>query len=227
MDTLCIWDFHGTIEIGTIFILTEIANTLLRENGSDKQYTPAEFATIPSFSWNTFFQNHFSNLGPDIVTAIAQNAYNEDKFGYLLEKYSQANEGALHVLQHVKSNGGKNVVVSHSRQDKLGFYIDHIGAGQYVDEYYGVDDGSISSREDVVQRKTSVIRGIHDRHKHLHCLAIGDAEMDFRAAMLAGVKKFFWLIHVNNKGAKQQRFKDVPSEKLRFILRLEELLLYI
>lgn len=223
MNNLFIWDFHGTLEMGTIFVLTEIANTLLQEAGSSARYTPAQFATIPSFSWNTFFKGHLPFLSQDAIDGLAKSAYDEHRFGGLMEKYSRANDGALEVMRCIKNNSGVNIVVSHSRQDKLGYYIDHIGLAGVVNEYYGVDDGTITSRDDVVLRKQKIISSIFERFPHLRHYAVGDAEMDYLSATAAGVDTFFWLIHINNKGAKQLRFKDVPQDKLRFILKLSEI----
>lgn len=223
MNNLFIWDFHGTLEVGTIFVLTEIANTLLQEAGSSEKYTPAQFATIPSFSWNTFFREHLPLLSQSDVEKIAKSAYDEKRFGSLMEKYSRANDDALEVMRCIKNNSGINVVVSHSRQDKLGYYIDHIGLTDVVTEYYGVDDGTITSRDDVVLKKQKIISSVFRRFPHLKHYAVGDAEMDYLSATAAGADTFFWLIHVNNKGAKQLRFKDVPEDTLRFILRLSEI----
>lgn len=219
-----VWDFHGTLEVGTLFILTEIANTLLKENGSAKQYTPAELASIPSFSWDTFFQRHLPYLSFQKTQAIARNAYDESRFAPLMRKYSQPNIGAEAVLQKVKDLGGINIVVSHSRQDKLGCYIKQVGLHHLVDSYYGIDDGSIASREDVLKKKTVVIREILDRHSDYHSYAVGDADMDFNAARSAGVDFFYWLLPINNKGAKQELYKGITSQKLKFILQLEEIL---
>lgn len=218
-----IWDFHGTLETGTLFILTEIANTLLKENGSTKQYTPAEFASIPSFSWDTFFQKHFPHLSVNETQAIAQSAYDEKKFAPLMEKYSRPNIGAEAVLQKIKSGGGVNIVVSHSRQDKLGYYIDQTRLSHLIDDYYGIDDGSITSREDVLKKKTAVIREILDQHNGSRSHAVGDADMDFNAARSADVDMFYWLLPTNNKEAKQGLYKGISSQKLKFIIQLEEI----
>ncbi len=219
-----IWDFHGTLETGTLFIITEIANTLLQENGSNKQYTPAEFANIPSFSWDTFFQKHYPNLSIKDVQAIAQNAYDEKKFASLIKKYSYPNAGAEAVLRFIKSNKGVNIVVSHSRQDKLGYYINQIGLNHFIDEYYGIDDGTIMSQEDVLKKKTTIIREVLNKYKNFYSYAIGDADMDFNAARSAGVDVFYWLLPVNNKGMKQELYKGISSQKLKFIIQLEEIL---
>ena len=117
-----------------------------------------------------------------------------------------------------------NIVVSHSRQDKLGYYIDQIRLSHLIDDYYGIDDGTITSREDVLKKKTAVIREILDQHGDSRSCAVGDADMDFNAARSAGVDMFYWLLPANNKGTKQELYKGISSQKLKFIIQLEEIL---
>lgn len=218
-----IWDFHGTLETGTVFILTEIANKLLEENGSTQRYTPDEFAGIPSFSWNTFFRKHFPDCSQEEVNTIAREAYNENRFAYLMDKYSQPRPGALSVLQAVKASGGVNVVVSHSRQDKLEYYLSHVGLIHVINEYYGVDDGTVASWEDVLKKKVLVIKKILAQHSSAHSYGVGDSDTDFYAAQSSGIDYFYWLLPANNKVRKEQLHKDVPSDRLKFLLELEEI----
>lgn len=219
-----IWDFHGTLETGTLFILTEIANILLGEHGSNARYTPAEFATIPSFSWETFFSSHFKNLSQKEIDLIANSAYDEQRFDYLIQKHSKASLNAKTVLKFVKKNGGKNIVVSHSRQNKLGLYISKVGLSEYIDSYYGIDDGTIKSKQDVLKKKANVISNLLGSSGNSTFYAVGDADMDFAAARSVGVKKFYWLLPINNKGTKQRMYKGVASTKLKFIVDLSEII---
>ncbi|OGZ43455.1 MAG: hypothetical protein A3J55_02805 [Candidatus Ryanbacteria bacterium RIFCSPHIGHO2_02_FULL_45_17b] len=219
-----IWDFHGTLETGTLSILTEIANTLLKENGSNKQYLAAELASIPSFSWNTFFRNHFPNFSEKEIEAIAQQAYDEKRFAPLLEKYSRPNVGAETILQAVRDGGGVNVVVSHSRHDKLGHYINRLGLDRFIDEYYGIDDGTIVSKEDVLKKKTMVMRDILNQYDSYHSYAVGDTDKDFNAARSAGINMFYWLLPTKNNGLEKELYKRMLSQKLKFINQLNEIL---
>lgn len=219
-----VWDFHGTLETGTLYILTEIANTLLEENGSDVRYSPAEFATIPSFSWNTFFSKHFPGLSQRQIDQIAGSAYNEKKFEYLIKKYSRANPNAKTVLKFIKKSGGKNIVISHSRQDKLGAYISNVGLSNYIDLYFGIDDGTIKSKQDVLKKKANVISNLLENSGDLNFYAVGDADMDFDAARSIGVKRFYWLLPITNKGDKQREYNGVASTKLKFIVDLKEII---
>lgn len=218
-----IWDFHGTLETGTVSILTEIANTLIRENGGLKEHTPTEFARIPNFSWNTFFQEHLPHYSKDEIDAVVQDAYNKNKFGHLMDKYSRPNEGAIEILTHIKSQNGTNIVVSNSRQDKLEYYLTHVGVMPMIDEYYGVDDGSILSRQDVLKRKTETLKRIINERNDTGIYGVGDTDTDFQAAEAAGVDLFFWLLPDNHKKEKLKSNKYALSNKLRFILSLEEI----
>lgn len=218
-----IWDFHGTLETGTLHILTEIANILLKKHGGEKQYTLDEFINIPSFSWNTFFERNLSHLSQKEIYAVAQDAYNEKKFSYLFKKYSQPNSGAEKSLRAVKNAGGVNIVVSHSRQDKLGYYLEHVGLINLVHEYYGVDDGTVASRKDVLSKKTTIIREVLVRHSGAHVHAVGDAGVDFHAAQAANVDVFYWLLP-SDEDTQPHLHADVPKDKLKFILNLEEII---
>lgn len=219
-----LWDFHGTLETGTLFVLTEIANTLFKEYGSDKKYTSDEFAKTPSFSWITFFQTHFPDFSSQRIKTISQSAYDENRFSHLLEKHSRVRPEADKVLQFIKDAGGVNVVVSHSRQDKLAHYIKHVGLDSYVDQYYGIDDGTIMSQQDVLKRKTAKIKEILNQYPDHVSFAVGDTERDFHAARSAGIERFYWIFSLHDTAHEQDLYKNITSNKLRFITNLEEII---
>ena len=98
------------------------------------------------------------------------------------------------------------------------------GLRHLIDDYYGIDDSSIASREDVLKKKTAAIREILDQYNDFRSYAVGDADMDFNAARSAGVDMFYWLLPVNNKGTKQELCKGISSQKLTFIIQLEKIL---
>ena len=217
---LFIWDFHGTLEIGTLDVLTGIANNLLQENGSNKKYSTKEFAELESFSWRTFFASNLPNLDPKQISAIAEEAYNEKRFGKLIEQYSRPNDGTLDLLKRIKEDGGINIIVSNSRQDKLGFYISHIGIEHFIDEYYGMDDGTIKSGQDVLKKKVDTIKSILHAHQGCDVYITGDAEIDFIAARLVPVTGIFWIMPPERQ---KEVGAGISSQQLRCIVSLDEI----
>lgn len=217
---LFIWDFHGTLETGTLDILTGIANTLLQENGANKKYSAQEFAELESFSWRTFFTSNFPNLAPEQISAIAEVAYNEKRFKELIERHSRPNTGTLNLLKRIKEDGGINIIVSNSRQDKLGIYISQIGVEHLVDDYYGVDDGTIKSDQDALKKKVDVIRSILHAHQGYEVYITGDAEMDFIAARLVPVTGIFWIMPPERH---KEVSPNISSQQLRCIVSLNEI----
>ncbi len=219
-----IWDFHGTLETGTLSVITEIANILLKENGSNRQYHTDEIAAMPSFSWRTFFKAHFPKLPPEKIEKISSDAYDEIRFEYLLKKYSKARHNAREMLQFIKDNGGVNFIVSNSKQDKLGNYINHVGLDRVIDGYYGIDDGKISSKQDVLRRKTLKIREVLNRYPKHVSFAIGDSEKDFYSARSADIHKYYWILSEEVNENLIERYKNMSSEKLNFINDLSEII---
>ena len=117
-----------------------------------------------------------------------------------------------------------NVVVSHSRHDKLGHYINRLGLDRFIDEYYGIDDGTIVSKEDVLKKKTMVMRDILNQYDSYHSYAVGDTDKDFNAARSAGINMFYWLLPTKNNGLEKELYKRMLSQKLKFINQLNEIL---
>ncbi len=139
-------------------------------------------------------------------------------FGSLISLYF-----AETVLQAIRDGGGINVVVSHSRQDKLGHYINRLGLAHLIDKYYGIDDGTIVSKEDVLKKKTRAIREILDQYNSYLSCAVGDTDKDFNAARSAGVNMFYWLSPTKNKGLEKELYKSMVLQKLKFIDNLNEI----
>ncbi|MCK4918619.1 MAG: HAD hydrolase-like protein [Candidatus Pacebacteria bacterium] len=218
-----IWDFHGTLETGTIYILTEIANILLKENGSKKQYSPLEISSISGFSWNVFFKSNFPNFSEKKIQNIVESVYNEKKFKTINQKYSKPNNNAKSLLRTIKECGGINIVVSYSRQNKLKKYISQIGLEELIDEYHGVDDNTLKSKQDILKKKSLSIKSILKKYPGYKTYAVGDTGEDFNAARISGIDKFFWLLSKDDKKTKQQLYKNIDSKKLQFIFDLEEI----
>lgn len=219
-----IWDFHDTLETGTLDILTEIANVLLKENGSQKRFTNQEMAALPSFSWKTFFEGHLPNLTEKEIQKVAKAAYDEKRFSYLSRKYSRAKKNAKRVLQDIKKRGHVNIIISNSKHDKLGFYMRHVGIDHLVDEYYGVDDGMIKSKTDVLKKKVAVAKDVLSRYPHHYVYTIGDSESDFNMARALMAKNFFWVLSRSDDGTKEEKYKETKTANLIFIKDLKELM---
>lgn len=215
-----IWDFYGTLEIGTIKVLNEIANILLKQNGSDKIYSLDEFTALPSFSWRIFFKEHFPYFDDNKIESIANEAYNEEIFKDIIQKYSRPNNNALYVLSKIKESGGINVVISNSRQDKLGYYISQIGASSLIDLYFGLDDGNFRSSQDVMKKKTLLIDDIVQKYKNHDTYVVGDTEVDLTAARLNSIKTFYFL----NDSMKSGFGGEIYNDKIKFITDLKEIL---
>ena len=218
-----IWDFHDTLETGTIEILTEIANILLKENGSEKRYTSRELAALPSFSWKTFFKEHLPDLTERQIRKVAEAAYDEKRFSYLSKKYSRARKDAKRILRNIKKHGHINIIISNSKHDKLGLYIKNVGIDHLIDEYYGIDDGTIKSRTDVLKKKVATAKDALSRHPHHHVYAAGDSESDFNMARALMAEKFFWVISGPDGATKGKIYKDAKAANLFFVKDLKEI----
>ncbi len=221
---LYIWDFHDTLETGTLYVITNIANILLQEHGSSTQYLPQELAALPSFSWNTFFQKHFPEKTPAQIAQIAEAAYDSDRFSYLSKKYSTAREHALEVLQRIQQAGGTNVVISHSRHDRLKTYVDMIGITPYISVCYGVDDGTVTSKFDVLLKKTTVAKRLIAEGSYDVVYAVGDSESDFNMARAIQAKTFYWISSAEQHMKRRADFGESTQQSIKFIEDLRQVL---
>jgi phosphoglycolate phosphatase-like HAD superfamily hydrolase len=218
-----IWDFHDTLEDGTIELLAKIANILLKKNGSNKKYTARELASLPSFSWETFFAAHLPHLTKKEIIKVSDSAYDENLFSDLRRKHSCIKAGAKLVLSRIKKNGGVNIIISNSKQDKLGVYLKHIGVDGFIDEYHGIDNGRIRTKKDVLKCKIAAAKSSLLKYKDYDIYAAGDSENDFHMAKAVGAKSFFWILQRFEKNNAQKQYTDMkPMPK--FIKKLTEIL---
>ena len=216
-----IWDFHDTLEVGTLDVITEIANTLLERNGSSKRYSVEKMAALPSFSWETFFASHLPDLSPEQIKNVASSAYDTNKFGHLGLKYSRPRFGAKELLQEIKSLGHINVVISNSRPDNLTTYIEQVGLGDFIDSYIGVDDGKIASKSDVIKRKVAAANQILASYMPDSVYSVGDSESDLQMARAIGADRFFWIGSESSTTLHQEKYKDIANDTITFIHNLE------
>ena len=222
--SLYIWDFHDTLETGTLFIITEIANTILKEHGSIIQYEPNELAALPSFSWNTFFQKHFPEKTSEEISRIAETAYDSDRFAHLSKKHSVAREHALEVLDRIQRAGGTNIVISHSRNDRLKTYIEQIGAMPFIKASYGVDDGTVTSKSDVLLKKTQAAKSVIAEGSYDVVYAVGDSESDFNMARAIQAKIFYWISSAEQQVKRRAEFGQFSHQSLKYVEDLCEIL---
>ena len=93
----------------------------------------------------------------------------------------------------------------------------------YVEGYYGIDDGTVRSPQDVLKKKTAKIREVLDQYKAYESTAVGDNEKDFNAARVAGISGFYWLLSPNRTTPDENLYKGTLPNQLKFIHSLENI----
>lgn len=213
---LFIWDFHNTLETGTLNIITQIANSLLRENGGNKVYTTKEIENFPSFSWETFFKNELPHFTKDEIKKLVCEAYNEKRFGYLNKKYSRPQKHSKEILKFIKAKGDINVVVSNSRNDKLSSYIKNIGLQKYIDFHFGIDDGRILSKDDVIRKKIKTIKIFLKRYKKIfsEIIVISDSfsELEIVEKIKADIFCLFKSLKIKDRIYQNPKYKNYKAK---------------
>ncbi|NQV12093.1 HAD hydrolase-like protein [Candidatus Uhrbacteria bacterium] len=196
MKTLYAWDFHGTLERGTEFVLAAICNILCAEYGVDVKVDGKFIVDHPSFHWRALFDELADGaLSEDQLQEMSTRAYS-DEFFHLNSVHSEPQPGAIDVLQGVVDNGDSNIVVSNSRPELIARYVSVVGLSDYFDAILGIEslDPGIAQKYDVTERKAAEIKEHLASHpgEFDRVVMIGDSHRDIEAGQQVGAITFMF-----------------------------------
>lgn len=223
MPILFLWDFHDTLETGTLEIVCEIANSLLKQYGSTTRFTPQQIATRSKFSWKVFFAQELPHLSSQIIDRMVEEAYDEGRFGYLRAQYSRPQTGAIDILRTIREHGDWSIILSNCRPDILKSYLDQFRMRYLVQRYFGIDDGMIHSEFQATKKKIVIARQFlaHSSISFDEINVIGDSIADHALARAIKAKNFFLLKHSQSNSSSTFRHLVPPVIVLRKLMDLK------
>ena len=194
---LFVWDFHGTLEYGNDYAVTDITNLAMRQRGHDRVMTHQESLMLSGKRWHEYF----SYLLPDVdqkehetlqllCFEISQNQPE------LIAKHIQLTQHADYVLQEITKSSHQQILVSHTQQDALHWYVEQLDLSKYFhsSNIYGVDTHTCKNRS-----KQQVVQTILDHDKFEEIISIGDSPLDASLANLHPKGKSYLYAHPGKK----------------------------
>ncbi len=173
MSVLYVWDFHGTLEEGTIKQAEYVTNKIRRENNLSI-LNKEDLYFLFGEHWLLWFK-----YKEEISNEYAEKMYNSAQKLALntIKTFINPKAYAGEVLKNIKKNNGVNIVVSNTKLEKLYEYTEHTGLTEYFDYFIGNNDINIHE-ERVEDYKYKKVKNYLDNHVFEKIVCIGDQETD-------------------------------------------------
>lgn len=170
-----VWDWNGTIIDDVHTALKAVNDMLLKRNMSP--ITLAQYHSYIDTPIYKFYENIFdlSVVTMDMITKEFDSGYEK----YLKE--NPINDGAFEIMQMIKDNACKQIIVSSSNDDLVNDKSRRFGVAQYMDFVSGSGNSFVGSK---VERAKSVIGNVTNDYKSV--IVIGDTLHDFELSQELG-----------------------------------------
>ncbi|MEE0265543.1 MAG: HAD family hydrolase [Acutalibacteraceae bacterium] len=166
-----VWDWNGTIVDDVNASLLSVNDMLIKRNLT--VITMAQYHEYLDTPIYKFYEHIFdlSKITFDIIQTEFNLGYNK----HIPEK--PLNKGAIRLMQALKSNGIKQVIVSSSNQEIVQNGAEKYGIAEYMDYISGSSDNFVGSK---VERAVGVINRFADDYSKV--VVIGDTLHDCQLA---------------------------------------------
>lgn len=188
------WDFHGTLEQGTEVGFAEILRKLARENNYKTTICLAEVRKLFGISILDYLRHFFPKLSDTEIYELKTQIKDRQNRKHI-EKYVKPAPYVHEVLQKIKAEGHKNIVVSTSSKPHIVRFLEVIDVAKYFDGIFGTDRHAFDKHFDIVKEKSKVVRGFAKKHKIAsgNIIVIGDREGEIEAGIALGAKTYQYI----------------------------------
>lgn len=194
---LVVWDFHGVLEMGNEYAVTEMSNTILSNNGYSKRFTDEQVKKLYGKKWWQYFKyllpeesnNTWMNLQSDCFK------YNTEH-PEIIAKYIILTPGALEVIELIKSKGLDQIIISNTNTESLPLFLKAVGL---IDHFSNDHAFAVDNQINLSQTKNQVLRKYLKNKIYERIIIIGDSLGDMALKSVAGGTTFLYthpgLIH--------------------------------
>lgn len=190
---LFVWDFHGTLEKGNVKALHEILNKVAHKFDIRKQISLTTTVRMYGLSWVDYFQYLHPRGQTDEWLAMKQAATEIQEKEKLVQKYIRPMDHAVEVLDAIKKQGHKNIILSNSQPQWLQKFAVMVGIAQFIDDYIALDaHGESRGATELQQRKSKELVDFCLQKKYSRIIKIGDRESDIEAGKSVGAVTYFF-----------------------------------
>jgi phosphoglycolate phosphatase len=205
-----IWDWNGTL-FDDVWLCVEVLNGVLEKWGKSQ-------TDIESYKQRFGFpvKNYYESLGFDFSVEPFDEIANQ-----FIEEYNRRrpegslHEGAVEILEHIKSRDIKQSILSAYHQELLEDVVNYFGIRDYFEKLVGLNDYYANSK---VHLGRGLIKDLNLEPQQI--LLIGDTIHDFEVANDIGVNCVLLSCGHQNR----QRLAVCGCEVLDSVRQLSELL---
>ena len=169
--THIIWDFNGTV-LDDLDVGIESVNTLLRARGIKELKSREEYRSVFGFPIIKYYEKIGFDFSKESFSTVAVE-WVEQYMSHVPN--AKPNEGVVEMLEEIKKNGAKNILISATELNMLKKQLSMLGVSHLFDEVYGLDNIH-------AQNKVEIAREWRRNNPNAKAIFVGDTDHDFESA---------------------------------------------
>jgi len=188
---LYVFDFHGTLAKGNEHAVVESTNLSLEKHGRKERLTVEDALRWQGRPW----ANYFRELCPDVDEKEMADmvSYAKTFDDYVIPKHTLPMKHALEVLEQIKRNRDKILVISSTTPDVLDLYLECVGMSGLIDDRLGITEYEEKCGElNVGELKAKKLREYIKDKNFNRIRLVGDTGDDIKAGKLIGAITFYY-----------------------------------
>ncbi len=220
MENLFVWDFHGTLETGNVYVVQELVNLVLKDFKINKEVSIKEVRDWYGLSWFDYFKlavpEGNDKLWQDMVTTVLSL---QQQGWDMLKTHMKLREYAEEVLKTIRKEGHQSILLSNSSPYHIRKFTGLLNITEYFDDIIGTDTYNISRvNKEIHNIKGKALADFLKKGEYKKVVAIGDRESDIMAGRNCGAITYLFVDPAFNEGVKDTE-ADYTISDLREILK--------
>lgn len=169
--THVIWDFNGTV-LNDVEVGIESVNVLLKRRGIEPIDSVESYRKVFGFPIIRYYEKIGFDFSTEKFSDVAVEWVDE-----YMSRVPRAfvNDGVVDVLNKIRKNGMKNILVSATELNMLKNQLSMLGISSLFDEVYGLDNIH-------AHNKIAVAMSWRKNNPNAQALFVGDTDHDFETA---------------------------------------------
>ncbi len=206
MKKLFVWDFHGTLEIGTQKAVVEVSNTILKKNKFSQKFTLSLCRRLSGLKWYKYFQFLLPQEPRSLHLKLQEDCFRfSDSHPQIIVKHIRPTPHSHYVLRRIQKKH-LQILISNTKPSSLKIFINAIKVNKFFTNKnsFAVDGHGPTRR----QNKLKILKKYLKNHPTDQLIVIGDTKKDISLASLhpKSISYLFSYPHQNFKDC-QANFK--------------------